>query len=276
MTPKPAGTLLFIGNATTLVRCAGFTVLTDPNFLHRGERASLGYGLWSRRLTEPALQPADLPPLDAVVLSHLHGDHFDRRARRGLDKDVPVVTTKHAKRWLRRWGFRHALALDTWQSWSTRRDDGSRLRVSSLPGKHAFGPLGAMLPPVMGSLIEIADADGRTYRIYVTGDTLVHDALREITRRHPDIDLGVLHLGGTRVLGQTVTMDGAQGVELLELVPVPHAVPIHYDDYGVFTSPVGDFTAAAQRRGTAAQIHVVPRGGEIALPGTAQPAPTNT
>lgn len=48
--------LTFGGTATTLLRLGAFTVLTDPNFLHRGQRAYLGKGLWSRRLTEPAGQ----------------------------------------------------------------------------------------------------------------------------------------------------------------------------------------------------------------------------
>ena len=77
-------TLTFIGTATTLLRVGAFTILTDPNFLHQGQRAYLGKGLWTRRLTEPAMQPGELPALDAVVLSHLHGDHFDRVARRDL------------------------------------------------------------------------------------------------------------------------------------------------------------------------------------------------
>ena len=75
--------LTFVGNATTLLRLGAFTVLTDPNFLRRGQRAYLGKGLWSRRLKDPALAVEELPPFDAVVLSHLHGDHFDRVARRG-------------------------------------------------------------------------------------------------------------------------------------------------------------------------------------------------
>ena len=54
------GELRFIGTATVLLRCDGFTVLTDPNFLHQGQHAKLGYGLRSRRLTEPAAQVADL------------------------------------------------------------------------------------------------------------------------------------------------------------------------------------------------------------------------
>jgi L-ascorbate metabolism protein UlaG (beta-lactamase superfamily) len=94
----PPDSLTFVGTATTVLRLGAFTLLTDPNFLHRGQRAYLGYGLTSKRLTEPALQPGELPPLDAVLLSHLHGDHFDRVAKRGLPKDLPVVTTPQAAR----------------------------------------------------------------------------------------------------------------------------------------------------------------------------------
>jgi L-ascorbate metabolism protein UlaG (beta-lactamase superfamily) len=76
-------TVTFIGNATTLIRCGGLTVLTDPNFLHQGQRAYLGYGLLSRRLREPALRIEDLPRLDMVVLSPL--SHFLKEmANRGL------------------------------------------------------------------------------------------------------------------------------------------------------------------------------------------------
>lgn len=87
---SPAGaSLTFVGTATTVLRIGSFTVLTDPNFLHRGQRAYLGKCLWSRRLTEPSMGIPDLPPLDAVLLSHLHGDHFDRVARHQLDRRRP-------------------------------------------------------------------------------------------------------------------------------------------------------------------------------------------
>ncbi|MFD0471969.1 MBL fold metallo-hydrolase [Nonomuraea thailandensis] len=114
------GSLQFIGNATTLIRYNGFTLLTDPNFLHRGQRAYLGYGLSSRRLTDPAVEIGDLPPLDAVLLSHLHGDHWDRVAQRGLDKATPVVTTTAAAGRLRRRGFRRSVGLENWQQHELR------------------------------------------------------------------------------------------------------------------------------------------------------------
>src|SRR3954469_3892379 len=105
--PTPdTGALFFIGTATVLLRCAGFTILTDPNFLHQGDHAKLGYGLRSRRLSEPAARIAELPALDFIVLSHHHGDHFDDVAAADLDPQTPIVTTGHAARKLRRQGFR--------------------------------------------------------------------------------------------------------------------------------------------------------------------------
>lgn len=49
-----------------------------------------------QRLTGPALEIDQLPPLDLVVLSDYHGDHFDRIAEQRLDRTVPIVTTPHA------------------------------------------------------------------------------------------------------------------------------------------------------------------------------------
>jgi glyoxylase-like metal-dependent hydrolase (beta-lactamase superfamily II) len=83
------GDVYFIGNATTLIRFGGLTILTDPAFLHKGEHVYLGHGIWARRDVEPACQIADLPPIDLIVLSHYHGDHFDDVAAQKLDIRLP-------------------------------------------------------------------------------------------------------------------------------------------------------------------------------------------
>jgi L-ascorbate metabolism protein UlaG (beta-lactamase superfamily) len=259
--------LTFIGNATTLIRWGPFTLLTDPNFLHAGQRAHLGYGLVSKRLHDPALRVHELPRLDAVVLSHLHGDHWDRVARRGLDRAVPVITTPHAARRLTgRQGFPRSVGLDTWQS-HTLVAEQSTVKVTSLPGAHAFGLTGRLLPPVMGSLLEFGDTTGDVeQRVYLTGDTLMYDGVREIARRHPDIHLAVVHLGGTTLPGgMVVTMDGEQGAELLDTVRPRLAVPVHMDDYTVFKSPLSAFTDAVRRRGLAGLVRVVDRGETVLI-----------
>jgi L-ascorbate metabolism protein UlaG (beta-lactamase superfamily) len=160
----------FIGTATTVVTLGSFTLLTDPNFLHRGQRAYLGWGLSSRRLTDPAVEPEDLPPLDAVLLSHLHGDHFDRVSRARLTRTAPVLSTPQAARRLEDWGF-DTEALRPWQRHHFVKDQ-DELRVTAVPAVHARGLLGRMLPPVMGSVVEHLVEGQVRRRVYFSGDTL--------------------------------------------------------------------------------------------------------
>lgn len=267
--PRGPASLTFVGTATTLLRLGTFTVLTDPNFLHKGQRAWLGKGLWSRRLTEPAMQPADLPPLDAVVLSHLHGDHFDRVARAELPRTQPVITTVPAATTLARWGFATE-GLATWQEHRLVRPPAGdapeeTLTVQALPGVHARGAIAPLIPPTMGSLLEHrVGGEGRT-RLYLSGDTLTGDHLDEIARRHPDIDVAVVHLGGTRVLFSTVTMDADQGVDFMRRIRPGTAVPVHHDDYGVFVSPLSSFLARAAAAGLSGTIRTVRRGETLDL-----------
>jgi len=266
-TPAPTlgdpdhGELTFIGNATVLLRLGSFTVLTDPNFLHAGEHAYLGLGLRSKRLLDPAMEIGQLPPLDLVVLSHHHGDHFDHVAARELAKDLPIVTEPHSADELRSQGFTAPIALETWESQRVRLGD-EELVITSMPGKHAPQPIGALLPPVMGSLLELSVGGELRLRTYITGDTLLHDRLADIPRRYPDIDLCLLHLGGTRVAGITLTMDAAQGVEALQLVRPRTAVPIHTDDYAVFKSRGDEFRRAVADAGAdlVTEVRWVDRG----------------
>lgn len=109
-------------------------------------------------------------------------------------------------------------------------------------------------------------------RLYISGDTLIVDALQEIPRRHPDLDVGVVHLGGTRLpagdrlpFGLTVTMDGRQGADLVELLSLPKVVPVHFDDYTVFASPLSDFRDEVTRRGLGDRIVYVDRGETVTL-----------
>jgi L-ascorbate metabolism protein UlaG (beta-lactamase superfamily) len=256
--------LEFVGTATTVLRLGPFTLLTDPNFLHRGQRAYLGKGLFSKRLTEPSLQPADLPALDAIVLSHLHGDHFDRVARAELDRVLPVLTTREAARTLSSWGFAAARPMAPWDSVVLENDRAS-LSVTSVPGQHAPGPMRPLLPPVMGSVLELDDGGSAPFRLYISGDTLYRPWLREVVPRTGPLDAAVIHLGGTRAFGVLVTMDGRQGVDLVRLVKPSVTVPVHYDDYTVFRSPLQDFLDECRSRGVPSEVRPVTRGATVSL-----------
>jgi L-ascorbate metabolism protein UlaG (beta-lactamase superfamily) len=263
---EPADAVTFVGNATTIIRYGGFTLLTDPNFLRRGERVHLGYGLTSKRLKDPAMSAEQLPELDGVVLSHLHDDHWDSTAERRLPRSLPVITTGAAARSLRRRGFATATGLRTWEGHEMVKD-GRRVRITAMPGTHAPRPLRPLLPPVMGSLLEFGPRDGAPeLRLYISGDTLMYGGIAEIARRHPDIDVGIVHLGGTRLLGLvTVTMDGAQGADWLETIRCATAIPVHYDDYTIQKSPLSDFEAEVERRGMGGRVRCLGRGERLPL-----------
>jgi L-ascorbate metabolism protein UlaG (beta-lactamase superfamily) len=265
--PDPADdvTMTFGGNATMLLRIGGFALLTDPNFLHRGQRARLGYGLRAKRLTEPALQPTQLPTLDGILLSHMHGDHWDRIATKSLPKATPVVTTPEAAKCLSDRGFTGTADLEQWQTHEFIRG-ADTLRITSVPGVHGPGPLAKVLPQVMGSVIEfVRDGGDVSWRGYISGDTLYRPYLGEVLERCGPLDVLIPHLGGTRALGLTVTMDARQGADLVELLKPPVTVPVHYDDYDRFKSPLGDFLAEVGRRELPGELRTVGRGDTISL-----------
>ena len=110
-------------------------------------------------------------------------------------------------------------------------------------------------------MLDFEDASGtRLLRMYITGDTLIHDDLNLIPQRFPDVHLMVMHLGGTRVMGILVTMDDEQGIEMMGIIEPDTTVPIHYNDYDVFKSPLEDFQRAVERAGLTDRVEYLTHG----------------
>ena len=201
-----------------------------------------------------------MPPLDLCVLSHYHGDHFDRIVEEKLDKDLLIVTNDFAVENLKEKGFRNLKQLNTWEPIEFTKG-AARLRLTSMPGQHGPGVVDFALPPVMGSMLDFETENGlRPLRIYISGDTLVIDELKEIPVRFPDINLGIFHLGGTRIMGILLTMDDEQGVEAVKIIHPEKAIPIHYNDYDVFKSPLEDFKRAAEEAGLSEKMIYLAHG----------------
>jgi L-ascorbate metabolism protein UlaG (beta-lactamase superfamily) len=281
--------LFFVGTATTILEWEGIRILTDPNFLHAGDHVHLGPGVGATRQTNPAIDLEDLPRIDVILLSHYHEDHFDREVEDKLSKSLPIITTPHAKECLTGKGdesFKNVHALDFWNSLlldvsksdeANGRGPKPSIKVTGMPGKHVPpGPLNVAndilgaVPPTNGWMVELGYSDGSSgdgsdfengYRIYISGDTLMVDELKEIPERYKDqnIDLMLIHLGGTTIPGPKmpllmVTMDAEQGVQLMQLINPDLTIPIHYDDYDVFLSPLDDFKKAVHAAGLDSKV----------------------
>ncbi|OKO90292.1 hypothetical protein PENSUB_13425 [Penicillium subrubescens] len=268
--------VFFVGNATVIIEWAGIRIMTDPNFLHAGDHAQFGAGVSSERRTNPAVELDDLPRIDLVLLSHYHGDHFDQKVEASLRRDIPIITSPHARTQLTNKGsesFTNVSALAPFETslveiCGTGGAKRPLLRITGMPGKHVpsnavVGLLNKManaIPPTTGFILELGtstDTHDPTdftpgYRIYITGDTLMTEDLHSIRLKYPPeeapIDLMLAHLGGTMIPSPTlsplafmVSMDAAQGVRLMKLIEPEVTIPIHVDDYEVFGSGIGEF-----------------------------------
>ncbi|EFE43486.1 hypothetical protein TRV_01748 [Trichophyton verrucosum HKI 0517] len=134
------------------------------------------------------------------------------------------------------------------------------IKVTAMPGKHVPpGPLSTANDILKalheGSIYNVANAV--CDRIYISGDTLMCDELKEIPKIYADqkIDLMLIHLGGTTIPSPNipllmVTMDAKQGIELLKLIFVDYFI----SDYDVFLSPLSDFKKAVEEAGLSSKV----------------------
>lgn len=117
---------------------------SQPNFLHAGDHVHLGPGVYSKRKTNPAVDLHELPRIDVVLLSHYHADHFDQLVEDSLRRDLPIISTPHAKSALgsKEDPFTNLYELDTWHRMmvNLKSDlpgpEKPGFRITAMPGKH--------------------------------------------------------------------------------------------------------------------------------------------
>jgi L-ascorbate metabolism protein UlaG (beta-lactamase superfamily) len=125
-------TVTWIGHSTFLIHLEGTTILTDPVFSSKIGVCLLGLmtvGL--RRFIPPALTIPELPPLDLVLVSHAHMDHYDIPSLRRLPRDVPLILARDTTEFMDDLGFGQVQELDWGQ---TAVVDG--VRIEAVPVKH--------------------------------------------------------------------------------------------------------------------------------------------
>lgn len=234
---------MHVGTATVLLEVGGLRLLTDPVF----DPAPAEYRhdpVVLRSTGGPAMGPDELPPVDAVLLSHdEHPDNLDATGRTLL-AGRPVLTTVSGAARL----GGGALGLAPWQT-RELTVDGRTLRVTGTPGVH--GPVG----DVTGFVVE---APGEEEALYVSGDTVHTPELDEVGRRFR-IGTAVLHLGAARIEafggGGLITMDAAQAAALTASLGARRVVPVHYTSWEHFTEGRAETTERFAAAGLADRLH---------------------
>src|SRR5215469_901784 len=205
-----------VGGPTVLIEVGGWRLLTDPTFDAPGQRYAFGWGTSSRKTTGPAIQPDDLPPIDAVLLSHdHHGDNLDRNGRALLASAPTVLTTRAGAR---RLGGGNVHGLRAWTSFSLTAPERPAIEVTATPARH--GP--PLSRPLTGQVIGFALRwnDQQHGVLWISGDTVLFNGLRQIASRLT-VSAALLHLGGVRfpITGPIrYTMTAAQAIRACRLI----------------------------------------------------------
>ncbi|WP_222271878.1 MBL fold metallo-hydrolase [Modestobacter marinus] len=222
--------LTHIGGPTLLIEVAGWRLLTDPTFDPPGRQYAFGWGTGSRKLVGPALQPDELPPVDAVLLSHdHHGDNLDD-AGRALLLTVPVVVTTASGAARLGGGAR---GLRPWETTVLAAPGRPRLTVTATPARHGPPLSRPVAGDVVGFVVRHSWDDGA---LWISGDTVLFRGLRDVAAR-VRVDTAVLHLGGVRfpVTGPVrYSMTGREAVRLCRQLDATTVVPVHHEGWSHF------------------------------------------
>lgn len=220
-----------IGGPTTLIELDGWRVLTDPTFDAPGRKYTFGWGSSSRKLAGPAIPASELPPIDAVLLTHdHHGDNLDDTGRALLPSAGTVVTTRSGARRL----GEGARGLVPWETTRLEAPGRVPIEVTATPCRH--GP--PLSHPVVGDVIGFALRwEGQAHgALWISGDTVLYDGVRQVASRFT-VDTALLHLGGVRfpITGPIrYSMTARDAIELCRLLRPRTAIPIHYEGWKHF------------------------------------------
>src|SRR3954470_3772030 len=94
----------YIGHATLLIEIGETRILTDPNF-------DPALGKFLARVSAPGIALAELPKLDAILLTHAHADHLSFDSLNALPDDIPLFAPPPIAKWLLKQGYSHAVPI---------------------------------------------------------------------------------------------------------------------------------------------------------------------
>ena len=221
-----------IDTACILLEINGFKIMTDPTLDNAGGLYHHGFGAFSRKTDNPAIEGLDLSNVDLVLLSHhQHKDNFDNKGKE-FAKGVPLILSTVAAGK----AVEGVTGLAEWQEYQVATDKLSNLRITATPAQHHPGWLPQFISgKVVGFVIEYDEQTNGV--IYISGDTVYFKGIDEIGKRYK-IDVGIFHVGCVQFrylsgLGK-YTMSSQDLVKTVGKLQPNTVIPIHHKGWSHF------------------------------------------
>lgn len=251
-----ADRLIYVGHATVLLELNGLRILTDPVL-----RSKVG----PLRRQGPVPGRAVAEHLDAVLISHLHYDHVDRRSLRRIRSGTPVLAPPGAGGFLERCEFTAVTELAPGQSSAI---DG--VQISAIEARHSHG----RSPVTRGSKAIGFHLSG-TRVVYFAGDTDLFEGMRELAG---NLDLALLPVWGWGSAVGPGHLNPERAALAAAMLLPRIAVPIHWGTFfplglarlrpHYLTAPPRDFARWCARLAPEVEARILAPGEETHLPGS--------
>jgi L-ascorbate metabolism protein UlaG (beta-lactamase superfamily) len=208
-----------------LLELDGLRVLTDPVF---GDRASPLSFAGPKRFHQVPATIAELPPLDAVLLSHDHYDHLCAESVRALAKlRVPFITSLGVGARLEALGLDPGLIteLDWWESFTLANAD---LTFTAAPAQHFSGRGPFDRNATLWSSWSIKS----THRhLFFSGDTGLTDEFKIIGERLGPFDVTMLEIGAWNAAWDGIHLGPENALRAFHMLGGGALLPVHWGTF---------------------------------------------
>lgn len=217
--------ITFVNHSTVLIQIDALNILTDPIW---SERASPVSWAGPRRVRPPGIRYKDLPPIDAVVVSHNHYDHLDvpTLAKLSSDHQPQIFTALGNDALMKQNDITNIQSMDWWQSFEIKNE----VTITCVPAQHWSG---RGFDDRMTNLWSGFVIKGPGGTVYFPGDTGFGPHLKMIAQRYGPIDVALLPIGAFRPrwFMQSSHLSPSDAIQAHQVLGAKQSIAIHFGTF---------------------------------------------
>ncbi|SMN22937.1 similar to Naumovozyma castellii NCAS_0J00150 hypothetical protein [Maudiozyma saulgeensis] len=253
--------ITYIGVATTVIDINGVRFLTDPCF-DPAQKYDMGIAVLEKTI-DPAIKINELPPIDAILLSHEdHPDNLDTTGRTLLPGRHVFTTTDGAKNLT---GNPGVLGLKPWEK-TIIELQGQKFTITATPCVHLEG--GEVIGFVIESQSLGTGSNGKPNAVYFSGDTIYLPELKKI-REQWNVKASIFNVGvamgppnENHSEPYKITMDGKDAAVLANELDTDYVIPVHFEAWTHFAQNEEALKKDLQDAGIMDKVVWLPKDGK--------------